>query len=201
MATTILDPRKPKSEWDLLIIGLIGLYITLYVSLPSWCRRALFLAFFTFWRASYNAGIGYVLYEQSKHNTLVKKAVEYGVFDQSHNTRVYEFVKKQLCSKMESDFNYESSPIEYKTWLLFRRGVDLILMMDFVSYLLLAVSWSYVPDSHGIFKHTLRWIAGWALILFNLWVKLDANRVVKVIFLRFGQCSKLRILGPCVVLA
>lgn len=180
MASTLFDPRKPKSVWDLLILGLIALYIALYFLTTGWFRKGLFLSFFIFWRLSYNGGIGYVLYMQSNYNMLVRSAISYKLFDKSNDTWKYQFIKQQLSSKMGSDYDYESAPLEYQTWLLFRRGVDLILMMDFASYLLLAVSWAYVPETHGLLKHSLRWIAGWALILFNLWVKLDANRVVKV---------------------
>lgn len=185
----------------MLIIGLIGLYVTLYFTTSGWFRKVLFLLLFAFWRASYNAGIGYVLYMQSNHNMLVKKAIAYGIFDKSQESRIYHFVKRQLSSKMGRDYDYESSPIEYQTWLLFRRGVDLILMMDFVSYLLLAFSWSYVPETHGLLRHSLRWLVGWTLILFNLWVKLDANRVVKVNSTELEILQGLMVIGSRMVLA
>ncbi|ORY81378.1 phospholipid methyltransferase-domain-containing protein [Protomyces lactucae-debilis] len=184
MVSTILDPRQPKSEWDLFIVGTILAHVGLYFLTSGWLRKALFLALFTFWRLSYNLGIGFVLHQQSnvKQNDmgwLVKKAHDIGIFDASKNPKLYRFVRRQLIDKMGPDFDYEKSPIEYQTWLLFRRGVDLILMLDFCSYVLMAVSWSYVPKSHGIVMHTARWTFGWILVLFNLWVKLDANRVVK----------------------
>lgn len=71
-------------------------------------------------------------------------------------------------------------PIEYNTWLLFRQLVDLILMNDFVSYVLFALSWFNThPQSSFFMDDGLRWIGGIFLILFNIWVKLDAQRVVK----------------------
>lgn len=178
MVSTIFDPRESKTGWDILIIAVILGHVGLFYSTSGATRKGLFLILFAFWRASYNAGIGYVLYQQSHHNLMVRKAQEYGLFDQERSPHLYGLIKRQLNDKMGQDFNYERAPIEYLTWLLFRRGVDLILMLDFCSYVLLAICWSYVPQTHGIFQHTLRWTVGWLLILFNLWVKLDANRVV-----------------------
>lgn len=81
-------------------------------------------------------------------------------------------------TKIPKDYKFEEAPIEYNTWLLFRRVVDLILMCDFVSYCLFAVACFNQPDeSWGLWA--LRWSTGIILFLFNLWVKLDAHRVVK----------------------
>ena len=179
MVSTILDPRQPKSEWDILIIGVIALHVACYLFTSGSLRKGIFLVLFMFWRASYNVGIGYVLKQQSHHNLLVKLAKQYHLFEPSSSPALYEFMRRQLTDKMGEDYNFEKSPIEYQTWLLFRRAVDLILMLDFVSYVLMAISWSHVPVSHGILLQTGRWTVGWALVMFNLWVKLDANRVVK----------------------
>lgn len=35
------------------------------------------------------------------------------------------------------------------------------------------------PSNQGILTHIFRWVFGWSLIVFNLWVKIDAHRVVK----------------------
>lgn len=177
MVSTILDPRTRKNEWDGVIIATIALHGAIFFATSGLTRKILLLGAFTFWRLAYNAGIGWVLHNQSSRNYLVTLAQKHKLFDEAANPARYRFLKRQLADKI-SDFNYEASPVEYKTWLLFRRGVELILMLDFCSYCLMATAWAYVPETHGIAMHTLRWVAGWVLILFNLWVKLDANRVV-----------------------
>lgn len=61
----------------------------------------------------------------------------------------------------------------------FRRVVDLILMCDFVSYCLFAIACSGRPEAEHVAVTAGRWLGGITLVLFNLWVKLDAHRVVK----------------------
>ena len=61
----------------------------------------------------------------------------------------------------------------------FRRAVDLILMSDFTSYCLFACACAGRPEHESIVMTTVRWSVGLALVVFNLWVKLDAHRVVK----------------------
>ena len=67
----------------------------------------------------------------------------------------------------------------FNTWLVFRRVVDLILMCDFTSYCLFAIACAHQPVDESVYIASLRWTAGVCLVGFNLWVKLDAYRVVK----------------------
>ena len=62
---------------------------------------------------------------------------------------------------------------------MFRHFVDVILLNDFVSYCFFAFSFVKVPPGHSVVFHILRWVGGLTLILFNLWVKVDAHRIVK----------------------
>ena len=50
---------------------------------------------------------------------------------------------------------------------------------DFVSYTCFAWSNLHFPENHSTAMHIFRWVFGWSLIAFNLWVKMDAHRVVK----------------------
>jgi hypothetical protein len=72
-----------------------------------------------------------------------------------------------------------SDRVQYHTWLTFRRVVDLILMCDFVAYCGFAIACAGRPADEGLLIGAGRWTAGLILFFFNLWVKLDAHRVVK----------------------
>ena len=93
--------------------------------------------------------------------------------------RLYRFLKTEMERKIPEDYKFEDAPIEFNTWLVFRRVVDLILMCDFVSYMLFAIACSSRPTDEGFAITAMRWVFGMALFVFNIWVKLDAHRVVK----------------------
>lgn len=62
---------------------------------------------------------------------------------------------------------------------MFRHSVDVILLNDFLAYVCFGLSFLQFPAHHSLFLHILRWIGGFTLIFFNLWVKIDAHRIVK----------------------
>lgn len=184
MVSQLLSPSQPKNFSDLLVLAVLGLHILAAYFLPSSIRIPVFAVIFLFWRACYNAGIGYLLYEQSRHRRLVAWAKKSRVFvdpktgGNPHPT-LYKILKREMETKIPEDYKFEDVPVEYNTWLVFRRVVDLILMCDFVSYCLFAIACGGRPADEGVALTAMRWIAGWSLFGFNLWVKLDAHRVVK----------------------
>ncbi|KAF9926022.1 phosphatidylethanolamine N-methyltransferase [Mortierella alpina] len=179
MITEIFDMSKKKSAFDMITLAVMGFQILLFFVLPTTMKRWLFLFLFLFWRAGYNAGLGYLLKLQSERRGLVAWAREKGIFDRTRGGPWYEWLKAELSCKMGSDYDFDSVPIEFNTWLLYRQLVDLILMNDFTTYVCFALSWLTFPAGSGFFSHLLRWIGGSVLVFFNIWVKLDAHRVVK----------------------
>lgn len=129
-------------------------------------------------------GIGYLLHIQSRHWRLVAWAKKSKIFvnpktGENPHPIIYYILKREMETKIPEDYKFEEAPVEYNTWLVFRRVVDLILMCDFVSYVLFAMACGGRPANEGIMLTAMRWTTGWALFGFNLWVKLDAHRVVK----------------------
>ncbi|KAL7628079.1 phosphatidylethanolamine N-methyltransferase [Parahypoxylon ruwenzoriense] len=184
MVSQLLDPREPKNISDVIVLAVLAVHILAAYFLPDPLRRYTFAVIFLFWRASYNLGIGILLRLQSNDNKLVAWATKWKLFENPSTGRnprpwLYNLLKRELETKIPEDYQFETAPIEYNAWLVFRRLVDLILMCDFVSYCLFAIACGHHPDGESVPVTITRWFIGWSLIGFNLWVKLDAHRVVK----------------------
>jgi len=184
MISQLLDPREPKNLSDVIVLAILAFHILAAYYLPWSLKRPVFAAIFLFWRASYNVGIGYLLTVQSKYRLLVTWAKRWKLFENpstGENPRpwMYKILKVELETKIPDDYKFAEAPIEYNTWLLFRRVVDLILMCDFVSYCLFAIVCGHKPEGEALGVTVARWVLGVCLVGFNLWVKLDAHRVVK----------------------
>jgi len=184
MVSQLLDPRHPKNLADAIVIAILALHVLGIYLLPSSLKQPVFAIVFLFWRCCYNVGIGYLLHIQSHHRRLVAWAKKWNLFENPNTGKnprpwLYKHLKHELETKIPKDYKFEEAPIEYNTWLVFRRVVDLILMCDFTSYCLFAIACTNRPTGEGLAMSVLRWAAGWGLVGFNLWVKLDAHRVVK----------------------
>lgn len=184
MVSQLLDPREPKNLSDAVVLAILAAHIALLYLLPPALKRPVFALIFLLWRAAYNLGIGLLLRGQSNENKLVNWAKKWRLFENpasGENPRpwLYKLLKHELEAKIPEDYAFEEAPLEYNTWLVFRRLVDLILMCDFVSYCLFAIACGHKPDGEATLIGVARWLFGIALVGFNLWVKLDAHRVVK----------------------
>ncbi|KAL1922139.1 uncharacterized protein VTP21DRAFT_10781 [Calcarisporiella thermophila] len=172
MLRSLFSLSSKKSFFDFLILGVMVTQIMFFLILPSTLRQYFFLTVFLLWRAAYNGGLGYLLKRQSERNLLVRVVKRWGLLEK-------EWVRRELIAKMGKDYKFEEVPVEFNTWLLFRELVDLILLNDFTAYVCFAIAWLHSPADENWLRLALRWIGGLVLVLFNVWVKLDAHRVVK----------------------
>ncbi|KAJ3742832.1 phospholipid methyltransferase-domain-containing protein [Lentinula detonsa] len=185
---TLFNPAYPKSHFDILSLTLLGSQIILYSIFPKNVSQIFFLLYFIFWRAAYDAGLGWVLTKQSKRKWIEKQVQKFGWLDEKRRPEVRNWVRAQLAGKMGKDYSFDELPVEYNTWLLFRQAVDIILLNDFVAYCMFAFACFRVPEGLSNFVHVMRWIGGLALIGFNLWVKTEAHAVVKDYGWYWGDC-------------
>lgn len=183
MVSQLLDPRQPHTLSDGIVIAVNVLLIFVMYMLPSFAKQTVFAVIFLFWRGCYNIGIGWLLYKQSESRLLTSVAEKSHVFEDpsipTSRPWLHDLVKTELEKKIPEDYNFDDAPIEYNTWLVFRRVVDLVLICDFTSYCLFAMTCGGRPVGENFALTITRWVTGVSLIIFNLWVKLDAHRVVK----------------------
>ncbi|KAJ3115391.1 phosphatidylethanolamine N-methyltransferase, partial [Nowakowskiella sp. JEL0407] len=143
----------------------------------------IFLSLFLFWRLVYNLLLGYLLHTQSNSKFMIRLCKKWGfrntvgTFNKPKNEWV-EFIQNQLQKKIGTEIYYDSLPIEFNAWLLFRALVDLVLTNDLACFVMFALCYYQVPEKIKL-TDLLRFFGGTVLILFNIWVKVDAYRIVK----------------------
>lgn len=183
MVRSLFDPTIKKSFLELCItmVLLLNFYIA-YKSVQIFgtnFTRWFYLIQYVFWRLSYNLGIGIILHYQSHYETLTNFAKRHKLFDKKNNSLLAKFLQLEIKSKSQSKEKNDSLyhyPTELNTWFIFRQFVDLILMQDFDTYIIFV--FLSLPNQ---WKDLINWksLFGTILILLNVWVKLDAHRVVK----------------------
>ena len=113
--TALFHPSYPKSHFDLLNLALLGLQVLLFLYLPRGVSKHFFFCYFVFWRAAYDAGLGWVLTKQSKRKWIVREVQRRGWLDQEKRPLVREWIRKQLVGKMGEDYSFDvrlSVPID-----------------------------------------------------------------------------------------
>ena len=105
--TALFHPSYPKSHIDMLNLGLLAFQLFLFYTLPSTPRKLFFFLYFGFWRAAYDAGLGYVLTEQSKRRRIVRAVHKLGWLDQERRPLVRAWIRKQLVGKMGKDYSFD----------------------------------------------------------------------------------------------
>lgn len=109
MVSEIFDLSKKKSAFDITTLAVMAFQILLFLILPTTLKRWLFLFLFLGWRAGYNAGLGYLLKQQSDRRALVVWAREKGIFDKNRGNPWYGWLKVELSAKMGKDYQFHVS--------------------------------------------------------------------------------------------
>lgn len=186
MVKTLFDPMVRKSYCEVLILLILAANgLVFWLIGKNSIRIEIFIGLYVFWRLSYNFGIGYMLNVQSNHHRLVKWAQKAKLFE-NNGSLVSRLVEKEIKSQMGPKYSIQKYPIEFNTWLLFRKVVDLILMLDFTTFICLVIvcainkDYQFInTDQQDMWLIATRLIIGAILILFNLWVKVNAHNTIK----------------------
>lgn len=104
---TLFHPSYPKSHLDIFNLSLLGLQLVLFALLPQSVSRVFFVLYFAFWRAAYDAGLGWVLTQQSKKKWIVRQIQKLGWLDEKRCPKMRAWIRDQLKGKMGKDYSFD----------------------------------------------------------------------------------------------
>lgn len=185
MVKTLFDPTVRKSMFEMVIVVLLAANACVFWLVPGAASRInVFVGFYVFWRLSYNFGIGYLLNQQLKLFRLVLWARKWRLFEAPALLVAARVIQTEVQTQMGQGYNVQKYPDDFNTWLVFRKVVDLILMQDFTAFVCLVVACATADGNqflHGqpSWLIAARLLVGSCLIVFNLWVKVNAHNTIK----------------------
>jgi hypothetical protein len=116
------------SQLTQLTLLTLALQFAIFWYLPRSISGPFFLLYFAFWRAAYDAGLGWVLRKQSEKKWIVRKLRSYGWLAKD-GTGTAGWWKKELEAKLGNEgYRWNEVPQEFNSWLIFRQLVDIILL-------------------------------------------------------------------------
>lgn len=107
MVTTLFDPGCPKSHLDILTLASLAFQLVMYLTLSRKAAQIFFFLYFAFWRAMYDAGLGWILTKQSKRKWMVREVQRLGWLDAKRRPAVRSWIRRQLAGKMGSDYSFD----------------------------------------------------------------------------------------------
>jgi phosphatidylethanolamine N-methyltransferase len=132
--TTLFHPAHPKSHIDLFNLLLLGSQVVLFFCVPRAFSKAFFLVYFAFWRAAYDAGLGWVLTKQSKKKWIVKEVQRRGWLDENKRPKTRAWIRNQLAGKMGKDYSFDVSIFPFRPLLIPARlednGISIVSSSD-----------------------------------------------------------------------
>lgn len=135
--------------------------------LPLW----FFVAHFLLWRAAYNLGLGLILKSQSSTNSF-EKFYEEAI---RHPT-VRWFMESSVVFADNSSYRISDYPVQFNAWMMFRQLENVVLANDLSSYVALSIV--CIDFSFSSFWRVPFMALGVSSVVFSLWSKTDAHRVI-----------------------
>jgi phosphatidylethanolamine N-methyltransferase len=109
--SALFHPKHPKSHIDFLNLFLLGSQILIFSITSRSFSRVFFLVYFAFWRAAYDAGLGWVLTQQSKRRWIVREVERRGWLDENKRPKTRAWIRAQLQGKMGKDYSFDVSAV------------------------------------------------------------------------------------------
>lgn len=185
MVQTLFDPTVRKLICEgLIVVALVANSLVFWAVRDSTTRIHIFVGMYVFWRLCYNFGIGYLLNQQSNRFRLVQWSKNLKLFAKPPSLWLARFAQTEVQTQMGPKYSIASHPVDFNTWLIFRKVVDLILMQDFTTFVCLFVACCIDHDYQFIHNQpswltAFRLVTGVVLIVFNFWVKVNAHNTIK----------------------
>jgi len=156
-----------------LLCFLTAAYLTFFGGFSKWLNVFIFF----FWRTSYDLGLGLILRAQSERQWFLRGYLRVYARGGWVASLLDHLAVMQLPSEVRASTPVTSYPQEFRAWLVYKNLVNVILVNDGLTYLLLGYKCFLLPDSISLLV-VGQYAVGIFLCLFNYWAKVDAHRCI-----------------------
>ena len=172
-----VDPRSYRSPFTWVWVGSYVLtFCTIFFYFSGYVGKWFFCVQFAFWRLWYNVGLGLMLRRQSEQKAFLdwyKRTIKPSAYwtDILRSATIFASPKAEAYSPAKF-------PDEFNAWVVYRGIVNVILANDLSSYVALVIVCWEKPEFLASPLDIFGYLFGLGLIVFALWSKADAHRVI-----------------------